>query len=389
MILFVCLLLEILSGCEVDLFVPGFPNIQDYFLINSFQVELILAVNLIAYCIASLFVGALGDRFGRRPIILGGLVLFILGSLLCVIAENFGTLLFGRVLQGLGIASPAVLSYVVIADHFSFQEQKRLMGYLNGITTLAMAIAPVIGSYINYYFQWRGNFFLLFILGIFCLMLAYFFIPASSKNKNVRLSLSEYKLLFKCPRMVLYLMILTFLVQGYWIFVGFSPILYMKEWNVSLLEFGYYQGAIAAAFSVLSLGSSWITKVLGEKRGLLWSFQGIALFLILFFYLIVTGTQSPIWVTISMMILSASYVYPTNILWVEALEEIPEAKGRISALFVASRLILTSLALQGIGYFYKGDLASMGIPMFIFTVLGFCGALVLYREKKKSMEEFA
>ena len=80
-LLITVIIMEILTGAEIDLFVPSFPEIQDTFNLSTFMTELLLGVNLTSYCITSLIVGNLGDRYGRRPIIILGLLIFNLGSL--------------------------------------------------------------------------------------------------------------------------------------------------------------------------------------------------------------------------------------------------------------------------------------------------------------------
>src|SRR5476651_2081495 len=93
-------LMEVLAGAEVDLFIPSFPELQDHFNLSPFMVELTLGINFCAYCIASLIEGQLGDRYGRKPMIMWSLLLFIFGSLLCVFADSFWHLILGRFLQG-------------------------------------------------------------------------------------------------------------------------------------------------------------------------------------------------------------------------------------------------------------------------------------------------
>jgi DHA1 family bicyclomycin/chloramphenicol resistance-like MFS transporter len=190
------LIMEILGGAEVDIFVPSFPDLQRTFNLSPFIVELTLAVNLTAHCLTSLIVGNLGDRYGRRPIILIGLGVFIVGSVFCIFSTAYWQLLFGRFLQGAGISAPVVLSYLVIADQYSAAKQQQLMGVLNGALTLGMAFAPVVGSYVNTFFHWQGNFVLLLILSLICLGLGIIFLPKGVKNPNISLSLREYKPVF-------------------------------------------------------------------------------------------------------------------------------------------------------------------------------------------------
>src|SRR3984957_13976831 len=97
------LIMCILAGAEVDLFIPSFPELQRVFDLSPFLVEFTLGANFCAYCIGSLLAGNLGDYFGRRPVILAGCLIFILGSLVCVYAPNFWILIFARGLKGPGI----------------------------------------------------------------------------------------------------------------------------------------------------------------------------------------------------------------------------------------------------------------------------------------------
>jgi MFS family permease len=149
LIFFTVVFLEMLTGAEIDIFVPSFPELQDVFMLTPFLVELTISVNLIAHCIASLVIGNLGDRYGRRPVIVYSLLVFVVGSVFCIFAYDYWVLLLGRILQGIGAAGPAVLSIVVIVDLYPTHEVQKKMGIINGAVTLAMAGAPILGSYVT------------------------------------------------------------------------------------------------------------------------------------------------------------------------------------------------------------------------------------------------
>src|SRR5262245_28410660 len=98
MLLLTVILMDLLAGMEFDLFIPCFPEIQSQFHLSPFLVESLLSVNFLAYCISLFFVGTLADNFGRKPIILIGLIVFIVGSLSCLSASSYLFLLIGRFL---------------------------------------------------------------------------------------------------------------------------------------------------------------------------------------------------------------------------------------------------------------------------------------------------
>lgn len=120
MVLISVIFMDLLAGMEFDLFVPSFPELQSQFALSPFWVEALLSVNFLGYCLSLFFVGALGDRFGRKPIILLGLITFIFGSMLCLWAASYPFLIIGRFLQGVGVAAPAILSFLIIASAFYY-----------------------------------------------------------------------------------------------------------------------------------------------------------------------------------------------------------------------------------------------------------------------------
>jgi DHA1 family bicyclomycin/chloramphenicol resistance-like MFS transporter len=161
MIFFIVILMDLLAGMEFDIFVPSFPALQSQFSLTPFLVEALLSVNFVSYCLSLFFVGSFADRYGRKPIILIGLLTFIMGSVFCLWAPSYTLLLIGRLLQGIGIAAPAILSFLIIADTYPLKKQQYYMAMMNGVMNASVAAAPVIGSYITLYFNWQGNFMVL------------------------------------------------------------------------------------------------------------------------------------------------------------------------------------------------------------------------------------
>lgn len=370
MMFFTVLILAILSGAEIDLFTPSFPELQSVFELSPFMVELLLSTNLIAHCISSLIVGNLGDRYGRKNIIIIGLIIFIIGSFLCTVAPKYWILLLGRILQGLGIAGPAVLDFLIIADNYPVEQQPYKMGLLNGFSTLAVAIAPVIGSYISLFFKWQGNFIALLCLGFICLILTILFLPASEINRTVSFSIKEYKPVFNSKIAVYFIITICFITQSYWIFVGISPILYMEAFNISLKNFGLYQGSLCLLFAIASLASGYLIKKFGQKKCLFTGFWLLIIFTCATILLILFKVNNPIIITLVLQLEALGVVFPINILWPLSLTAIPSAKARITAVITASRLILTSLGLQLVGWLYSGVFFHIGLIMVLSLIIG-------------------
>ncbi|MBV8801618.1 MAG: MFS transporter, partial [Gammaproteobacteria bacterium] len=118
-----------------------------------------------------------------------------------------------------------------------------------GVKNTAVALAPVIGSYITLYFHWRGNFATLLLLGFLVLGMTIFFIPYKTPKHKETISFKGYISLFKSRPLMLLITNIIFMFVPYWIFVGMSSLLYIKDMHVSLSHFGYYQGVLALVFA--------------------------------------------------------------------------------------------------------------------------------------------
>jgi DHA1 family bicyclomycin/chloramphenicol resistance-like MFS transporter len=308
-----------------------------------------------------------------------GLLVFIFGSTLCIFATEYWLLLSGRLLQGVGIAGPAVLSYLVIADTYSTGEQQRLMGILNGVITLAMAFAPVIGSYVNLFFNWQGNFVVLLVLGIISLGFGMRYLPEGEVKPHIKIALKEYVPVLKNPIAIGFIITICFLIIPYWVFIGMSPILYMGNLGVSLNHFGYYQGAIAGMFSIVSLSSAYFLGKYGQKNCFYVGIGGVVAGGLAITGLVVAGVENPMIITAAMILLACGAVYPINILWPLSLASVGEAKGRMAAMIIASRLLLTSIGLQITGYFYHGTFLYIGLVMLASLAIGLWACYKLFQ----------
>lgn len=369
MVLVTIILMDLIVGMEFDLFVPSFPELQKQFGLTPFWVEALLSVNFAGYCVSLFFVGGLADRFGRKPIILLGLATFIVGSMLCLWARSFQFLITGRFLQGIGIASPSILSFLIIADAYPLKQQQFYVAMLNGLKNASVAAAPVLGSYITLYFHWQGNFSTLLILGIISLLMTLLFIPSYKlPEQKESLSLRGYIPLFQSKPMILLMLSDVFLYTPYWIFVGVSPLLYMEDLGVGLTHFGYYQGALALAFALGSICYGLVISKFDQKKMLTASNQVFIASFILVCILAFLDTPRPLIITMVILLFVIGQIVPSTIIYPLCLNYMPKAKGRVSGLVGAGSLILQSIGLQLAGFCYVGSFRNVGIIIACFIL---------------------
>ena len=376
MVLVTIILMDILAGTEVDLFVPSFPELQTQFSLSPFWVEMLLSINFIGFCLSLFFTGSLADRYGRKPIIVLGLTIFVIGSLLCLWAASYKSLLIGRFLQGIGVAAPSILSFLIIADSYPLEKQQYLMALLNGLMNASIGAAPVVGSHITLYFHWQGNFMGLLFLGLTTLTMTIFFIPTYKLPEHQKHTLwGGYVPMLRSKPLMLLIMALVLIYVPYWIFVGMSPILYMEHLGVSLSHFGYYQGALALMFAIGSIFFGMIMSRYKQKKLLYITNYIFIISLISIYTVIISKSTNPLLITLAFLPFIIGQIIPTTLLHPLCLNFMPQAKGRVAATIQGSRLILTAIWLQVAGYCYQGSFRNIGI---IMSLLIFIAIITLF-----------
>jgi DHA1 family bicyclomycin/chloramphenicol resistance-like MFS transporter len=369
MVFFIITFLIFVSAAEIDICVPSFPQISDEFGLTPFMTELLLGLNLLFHCLASLFAGNFGDRYGKKRMIIIGMLIFIFGSYLCYIANSYYILLLARIIQGIGVAMPMVLAPLLIMDFYEKEQQQKMMTLLNGFCTLGIAAAPALGSYITLYFGWRFVFVTLTILGILALMLVASLIkPDLSSEAKIKISLAEYLPVLKSKLAMIYIISLCLSIGAYYSFVAMAPIVYVKSLGVSLKDLGFYQGALTLTFGIFSIITPKIVDIFGQRKIFFLSVFLVIISILLCIVATLFNLKSPLYITLILLVSSIAWVYPINLLYVVALRSVAGAEGRISAAINISKWIFSILGFQLASYFYSNDFQSTGVMMNIMNI---------------------
>src|SRR4051794_5043621 len=154
-----------LAFCALHMVAPALPLLVAVFGDSAARVQLVLSLYLAGIAAGQLVYGPLSDRFGRRPVLIAGLALFLFGTLLCGLAPSLEFLVAGRVLQGVGACAGVVLARAIIRDVYEREAAARGLALVMMAMTLAPAISPAFGAYLTEWVDWRAIFVLLGLLG--------------------------------------------------------------------------------------------------------------------------------------------------------------------------------------------------------------------------------
>ncbi|MFT4286884.1 Bcr/CflA family efflux MFS transporter [Nocardioides sp.] len=164
--------LATISPMATDMYLSEFPHIADALGVGSTAVQATLTAYLLPFALCQLFFGALSDAHGRRPFVIGGSVLLVLGSVVCALAPTATLLLAGRVLQGLGGAAASVSGRAMVADLLEGRRAARAYIAMGTVSALGPIVAPTLGASIGAVADWRAIFFAIGLTQLGLLVLA-------------------------------------------------------------------------------------------------------------------------------------------------------------------------------------------------------------------------
>lgn len=147
-----------LQPLSTDLYLASLPHLARYFAVAPAAVQQTLSLFVIGFAVAQLVVGPLSDRYGRRPVLLGGLVLYVVASAACALATSIAALSAARFVQALGCCAAVVVARAVIRDAYTPAEGGRVIARASGWMGLAPLLGPLVGAYLEIAFGWRSAF---------------------------------------------------------------------------------------------------------------------------------------------------------------------------------------------------------------------------------------
>lgn len=188
-----------LQPLSTDLYLASLPGLASYFSAPQATVQLTLSMFVIAFGGAQLVVGPLSDRFGRRPVVIAGLVLYVLASLLCALAPTINLLIAARFVQALGCCSAIIIARAIVRDAYAPEDSPRVVARASTWLSLAPLTGPILGSYLQVTFGWRAAFVALSLLSAAITVAVILRLPETNEHKNPRATewgglLDNYKL---------------------------------------------------------------------------------------------------------------------------------------------------------------------------------------------------
>ena len=268
------------------------PSMQEWGAIFSAgqpAVQLTFSLYVLAYGSLQLLYGPLSDRFGRRPVLLTGLLCATVGAILAVFAQDIATLTVARIIQGAGSAAGIVIGRALVQDIFVGPDRTRVMAYVGMALGMTPPLATIIGGALHEWLGWRANFILVALLSIGLFISASRLVPSERSHPRIKRHwvaemLAAYLALVRQPGFVLYVLLLGCTTATFYVYLSGAPMI-LKNFDIGPAGVGWVV-MICPLFYILGnfLTSRYVHR-LGEHRimqvGQWLSIAGVAMMLTL------------------------------------------------------------------------------------------------------------
>ncbi|MFM2590135.1 Bcr/CflA family multidrug efflux MFS transporter [Vibrio sp. TBV020] len=277
-----------LTPLAIDMYLPAMPTIARDLGVTEGAVQITLTAYTAGFAIGQLIHGPLADSYGRRPVLILGVLFFGLASVVSATTTGIEALTWVRTAQGFAGAAAAVIIQAVVRDMFDREDFARAMSFVTLVITIAPLIAPMIGGYVAVWFGWRAIFWILAAFSLVVIALVLWKIPETLKQENkqplrIRTTLRNYRGLFQNPVAMGLIFSGAFSFAGMFAFLTAGSFVYIDIYGVRPDQFGYLFGLNIVAMIIMTSINGRLVKKVGSHTMLRFGlavqlFAGIGLF---------------------------------------------------------------------------------------------------------------
>ncbi|MGE5145437.1 MAG: multidrug effflux MFS transporter [Candidatus Eiseniibacteriota bacterium] len=372
----VVILLVVTPVLGIDLQLPAMPDIARDLGASVGQVQLTLSLYTIAFAVMQLLFGSLGDRHGRRKLILASLALYALASLYCALAPSIGHLTAARILQGIAACGGPVLGRAVVRDLYDPKGAGRVLGTVMACFGIAAIVVPILGGQLVEAFGWRATFFLAAGYGVGLLVLTALILPetlraSAAGTRRVGRLFGDYLILLRTPEFLVIAATGCF-IQGAmftWIsgssfavirVLGYSPSIYSLVYAVTV--FGFVMTSFASGRVIARLGQRRLIA-LGGTLALIGAATGLVLNLAV--------TPSLLTLVAPIFVVAVGHGFTLAQAMAGTMAAFPHLAGTASALFGFLQYLMATVVVAANGVLFDGTV----VPLLVISTS--CAALAM------------
>ena len=367
--------ITVLGPLSIHMYLPVMPYIQKSLGMSTVMAQFTLSVVMFVMAAGTLVYGSLSDRFGRRRVLIGGLVLFGIGSVVCTVASSVGELLAGRLLQAAGAGSGVVLARAIARDVFGPEKLAQAIAYITVAYVLGPMFAPPIGGAMADVWGWQSIFGFAVVVCIAVLLLTMFVLgetrsPTSAATTSHISLQSSYGRLLRSPMFVGYALNPALMSAAFFALASSSSFLMSDVYGGTASQYGLYfmllpLGFMLGNFISGRVGQRVRTDIMVNAGGTI----AVAITILLVLMLLYVDTH-PIWLFVAGGSIGVGQGVSMPYAQAAAINLDRDLTGTASGIVVFLHFMGAAVSIQLAGVFYDGTFVPMLVIVFIMSVLG-------------------
>ena len=366
-----------LGPAGMQILLPALPVIQDDFSVSNDVAQLTLSLSMFSIAIGTLVYGPMSDKYGRKPTMLLGIFIAIIGSIFCYLADSIGWLIAGRIIQAFGGAVGLVLARAIVRDVYGAEESARVIATLVMVMVIAPMMSPALGGEMMNRFGWESVFLVIagasVIIFVFLILRQPETLVTPVQFEGIGSMLRTFDGLLKSRPFCGYAFCVTFVSVVFFSFISAAPEIMVSVLNRPPTEYGYYFVMIPIGFMI----GNYVTRHFGRSisidsmivLGSTIAIGGIVLAIVLN----LVGLSHPLalFLPVSIAVFGNGITLPNA--QAAAINEFPQYAGSASGLTGFLQMSVSAVAAQFVAFIFNETAYPLLIMMLLASVISlFC-----------------
>ena len=366
-----------LGPAGMQILLPALPVIQDDFSVSNDVAQLTLSLSMFSIAIGTLVYGPMSDKYGRKPTMLLGIFIAIIGSIFCYLADSIGWLIAGRIIQAFGGAVGLVLARAIVRDVYGAEESARVIATLVMVMVIAPMMSPALGGEMMNRFGWESVFLVMagasVIIFVFLILRQPETLVTPVQFEGIGSMLRTFDGLLRSRPFCGYAFCVTFVSVVFFSFISAAPEIMVSLLNRPPTEYGYYFVMIPIGFMI----GNYVTRHFGRSisidsmivLGSTIAIGGIVLAIVLN----LVGLSHPLalFLPVSIAVFGNGITLPNA--QAAAINEFPQYAGSASGLTGFLQMSVSAVAAQFVAFIFNETAYPLLIMMLLASVISlFC-----------------
>ena len=387
------LLLGVASGISpfgMAIAIPTLESFAQLYQAPYSTVQFIISAYLLGLASSMPLVGFLSDKIGRRPVLISGLILFVIASIFCSTTDSLNSLIFWRVIQGIGASVGSVMARAMIRDVSNASETARSLSRVTAIMGISPMIAPVIGG-IGYqiFGNPNGIFIITAAIGILVLTAILLLLPETRDAALVESTSKEpwsdkYRYLLGSKVFVGSSLIYAFTTGAFFAILAVASTVFYNDLGIDSAGFGFIWGGLTILYTVSAFMAGTLSSKYGLMKVLLFGVLLNVIAGLLFYSLVKVFDVTLISVIVPLVIMFFAHGYIVPMSLAQAVSARPEIAGSSSGLSSALGLVIGGMFSVLSGLVFDGRLLPIALIVSASTILCGLSYLMVLSGKKKN-----